>query len=571
MWGLLALAHGAAARGDVVPTGNLKGTRDLQVPYIVGGEDANLSEYPYFVQLSGCGGTLIHEDIILTAAHCYSGSTSAKVGPNEESATMTRQRRHPNYSSSSFKNDFMVAKLSKSFGLKLPEINSSGSTPSGDDAIVVMGFGTIYFGGPSSDSFQKVTVNHVPYNTCNTNYGAGRVNEGTMFCAGVDGGGQDSCQGDSGGPLVIGDKLVGVVSWGDGCAQASKPGVNARVSSAYDWIQNQICCISDAPPNGCTCEDDGTVDAGSSSGGGSSGGGGSGGGSSGGAGCFSRDDNIHTTKGLVPMKDLKVGDMVLTNARGDVYEPVYAFGHIVESGIVADFVKIEYESTDSLGTKQGQSIELTGEHMIYLQGESNPVRASAVKIGQLLVGLGDGLSKVTEISVTQKEGIYAPLTASGNIVVNGLVASTYISLQEGADMYAQVGKGGWLTLPLSQHDISHLWMSPLRMMCDASSADKMAFCESHDENGFLYWVSFGMKTVEWGQQQHILVQLVLLAVGVTILGCVAVVECLTSAFGFSLALAFFSVFAIYKDVNSSSVGSIIRNRSSVRVKCLQDQ
>ena len=63
-----------------------------------------------------------------------------------------------------------------------------------------------------------------------------------MLCAGVDGGGVDSCQGDSGGPLTFHNissgktSLVGIVSWGYGCALPNSYGVYARVSSVMDWI-----------------------------------------------------------------------------------------------------------------------------------------------------------------------------------------------------------------------------------------------------------------------------------------------------------------------------------------------
>merc|ERR1719445_543663 len=104
-----------------------------------------------------------------------------------------------------------------------------------------MGWGRIYSGGPLSDVLLEAEVDFVGNPTCNSMYSGGIT--GQMLCAGrtINGVTYDSCQGDSGGPIIskANGKQVGVVSWGIGCA-ASFPGVYARVSSAYEWIQSYI-------------------------------------------------------------------------------------------------------------------------------------------------------------------------------------------------------------------------------------------------------------------------------------------------------------------------------------------
>src|SRR5205823_418942 len=73
---------------------------------------------------------------------------------------------------------------------------------------------------------------------CDSAYGGGI--DDSMVCAGISQGGKDSCQGDSGGPMVqdvAGEPvLVGLVSWGYGCARANYPGVYTRVGYERQWI-----------------------------------------------------------------------------------------------------------------------------------------------------------------------------------------------------------------------------------------------------------------------------------------------------------------------------------------------
>jgi len=109
-----------------------------------------------------------------------------------------------------------VLKLANRFdNVGLINLNKDASKPSGNDEIIVMGYGDTSQGGSPSTTFQEVTLNHVPISDCNADGSYdGDVIGSTMFCAGVENGGKDSCQGDSGGPLIIGNTLVGIVSWG---------------------------------------------------------------------------------------------------------------------------------------------------------------------------------------------------------------------------------------------------------------------------------------------------------------------------------------------------------------------
>lgn len=88
----------------------------------------------------------------------------------------------------------------------------------------------------ASAVLRATTVPIVSHENCNAAYaGYGGITE-QMLCAGYENGGSDSCQGDSGGPLASDGFLVGVVSWGKGCAEPGYPGVYAKVSAVRKWI-----------------------------------------------------------------------------------------------------------------------------------------------------------------------------------------------------------------------------------------------------------------------------------------------------------------------------------------------
>uniref|UniRef100_A0A182NNX0 Peptidase S1 domain-containing protein n=1 Tax=Anopheles dirus TaxID=7168 RepID=A0A182NNX0_9DIPT len=104
----------------------------------------------------------------------------------------------------------------------------------------VSGWGNTHNPDESALILRAASVPLTNHRRCGETYeGIGPVTE-SMICAGYDEGGKDSCQGDSGGPLVCEGQLSGVVSWGKGCAEPGYPGVYAKVSTAFEWIERTL-------------------------------------------------------------------------------------------------------------------------------------------------------------------------------------------------------------------------------------------------------------------------------------------------------------------------------------------
>ncbi|KAF2130696.1 trypsin-like protease-like protein 1 [Dothidotthia symphoricarpi CBS 119687] len=222
---------------------------------IVGGTAAAAGEFPFIVSLarSGshfCGGTLINANTVLTAGHCAVGQTASSLTVRAGSLSRTSGGTvvrvssivvNPSFSSSTLDSDVALYRLATpiaaSSTIAYATLAAAGSDPASGSSATVAGWGTLSSGGSTLPAnLQKVTVPIVSRTTCRNNYSVSEITT-NMICAGVATGGKDSCQGDSGGPLVDASKtLIGVVSWGEGCAAAGKPGVYSRVGSLRSWI-----------------------------------------------------------------------------------------------------------------------------------------------------------------------------------------------------------------------------------------------------------------------------------------------------------------------------------------------
>ena len=264
---------------------------------VIGGHDAAPDRFPYFVRLDydgefGCGGTVIHRDFVLTAAHCaypadidiidaYIGAIDHSRDNNTNGTgvdgmllprrPIQRIFQHPAYNDYSLSNDMALLQIDPPLsdeemklikGRVLP-INTDRHFLTEGDSVTVIGLGlteTIENADGDDDDeaiadvLQEVELKVVDDESCDTNY-VGDIHQKSMICATDPN--QDSCSGDSGGPLlVLGDTpeddiLVGVVSFGEDCAHPEIPGVYADIAYSNRWVQSTICQNSIDPPENC--------------------------------------------------------------------------------------------------------------------------------------------------------------------------------------------------------------------------------------------------------------------------------------------------------------------------------
>lgn len=227
---------------------------------VVGGTPAGRTEFPWMVALStGCDGTLVDRQHVLTAAHCVgpSGRTSAIVATmgsadlgsgdtiNVRSAHV---KRAPGFIDVTRGRDWAVIKLSRPVDLPVVPFVKDGSLDA-SRLFTAAGWGATREGmGGRQRYLRKVQVPYVADSVCKGLYrGEGyRFVPADMLCAGdIKRGGRDACQGDSGGPLLRRDAeghwiQVGIVSWGVGCGRPDYPGVYTQISRFVPDIRTAI-------------------------------------------------------------------------------------------------------------------------------------------------------------------------------------------------------------------------------------------------------------------------------------------------------------------------------------------
>lgn len=216
--------------------------------------------------------------------------------------------------------------------------------------------------------------------------------------------------------------------------------------------------------------------------------------------CFSGASTVQVKdQGIKRMDELKIGEEVLVQEKsGWKFSKVYSFGHWDSSAT------IEYLQFWTNGTDDFNGAEISAGHLAYVIPFDDARRkvtvrpAGAIRIGDSLVTSRGDAVYVNDIRIVWRSGAYAPFTESGDIVVNGIVASTYVSLPPSWQQKLSFAQ---------QHWIQHAAYAPYRLLCGWIGCE----AESHDEaTGFSKAVSIGIAILNWAEGQSEIVRDVLL-------------------------------------------------------------
>ncbi|KAG7307937.1 hypothetical protein JYU34_006553 [Plutella xylostella] len=235
---------------------------------IAGGEDTTIQQYPFFANINygllgiwglHCGGSLISNSVVLTAADCVKGHFAFTFRVRLGSSTpgsgknfnVEDFKTHERFDSPRQANDialmFLSTRASPSNTIGFARIPGLSYTVADNTSVVAVGYGDLRENGDNPEMLQSVELFTVNQEYCSEQYAYLKTQpdrEDTpivsedMLCVGLTGiGGKGFCKGDEGGPIVIEkDIVVGVASWRYRCGDPIYPGVATRVGSYADWI-----------------------------------------------------------------------------------------------------------------------------------------------------------------------------------------------------------------------------------------------------------------------------------------------------------------------------------------------
>lgn len=239
---------------------------------IIGGRPAREGEFPYQVGIRStttnrhfCGGSIISPLYVLTAAHCVGikfddlyiplpphtlyvivGQTELKILSSSTTRNITQVYPHENFKSLTMENDIALLKLKSELHLNpkysINAISLANKTKT-LGLCLASGWGITDATKRPNNRLYAINIPLINRTQCSRMYNTSDVTVNItdgMLCSGLVAGGKDTCQGDSGGPLVCDGVLVGVVSFGHGCALPNYPGIYTEVAYFGKWIQGAM-------------------------------------------------------------------------------------------------------------------------------------------------------------------------------------------------------------------------------------------------------------------------------------------------------------------------------------------
>ncbi|KAM7347487.1 transmembrane protease serine 9-like [Cochliomyia hominivorax] len=259
----------------------------IEDPRIINGTDAFLNATRHQVSIRRrlndgyffgtghiCGGTLISNNVVLSAAHCFVDQDvmpepDGTFLPDEDFIVVMGNLDRFEYNNNTLVFDILkVVKRVEIFNVTSYDedivlVMLNGSVPANHPTIrpIILNDGPLANGticqatgwgkteeGYSPDFLKTVDLPLIPADDCRSKTDYDSLIHPGMMCAGYLEGERDACQGDSGGPLVCLGRQAGIISWGTGCAQPKKPGVYTDVAYFKEWILKSVAAYNGTLP-----------------------------------------------------------------------------------------------------------------------------------------------------------------------------------------------------------------------------------------------------------------------------------------------------------------------------------
>eukprot|EP00548_Thalassiothrix_antarctica_P012094 CAMPEP_0194159560 /NCGR_PEP_ID=MMETSP0152-20130528/77902_1 /TAXON_ID=1049557 /ORGANISM="Thalassiothrix antarctica, Strain L6-D1" /LENGTH=562 /DNA_ID=CAMNT_0038869145 /DNA_START=129 /DNA_END=1817 /DNA_ORIENTATION=- len=403
-----------------------------------------------------CGGVLIAPDVVLTIGHCINKTNIVAMRCQFDMTNLLDTNSRVIEASSWIVHD--TEREDHALGLIFLEqeitdivpVNPmlDNTRPLQGDKLTLMGYGHTENSNSSlSRDLLEDEIEVTFTSVCDANFTDASVVNEKQFCAG--GNGTGACVGDSGNPVIDdAGRVAGIVSYGNFPCTGSYPTVLTRVGAFTEFLKENVCNrtgIFFDDPEWCAFREPVPSFGGSEDEGG------------GFFACFAETNQIQVKNEEViqnkDMKDLSIGDMV--HVGDGIYEPVYSFGHYAPS-MKSEMLQIETATTAPL--------RISPNHMV-VTASKGTIPASQLQVGdELLTSYSsDVAQRVQKIDSVVARGMYAPFTPSGKIVVDGILASSYIAFEDNEG------------LEFGMMKISHQWMAhagsfPHRFMCYYSNS-----------------------------------------------------------------------------------------------------